>query len=108
MGDPEVFTNLTFIQVPTLPFELRPTNSIRNDTQRSHPEDAFNSGIPMQQIRMQMNLSDEQFMSESQCATYRNHNGITSKYDMISIFSLRPPELLGVFRNPVDYLILPY
>ena len=74
MGDPEVFTNLIFIQVPTLPFELRPTNSIKNDSQ--HPNDSFTSGIPMQKIRMQMNLSDEQFMSENQCTTYRNHNGI--------------------------------
>ena len=58
----------------------------------------------MQQIRIQMNLSNEQLMTESQCATYRNHDGRSSKYDMISIFSLRPPELLGVFRNPIDYI----
>ena len=25
------------------------------------------------------------------------------KYCLISIFGLRPPELLGVFRNPIDY-----
>ncbi|MDB4430362.1 GIY-YIG nuclease family protein [bacterium] len=35
--------------------------------------------------------------------TYKNHDGKAAKYDMISLFSLRPPELLGVFRNPVDY-----
>ena len=34
---------------------------------------------------------------------FRNHNGKASRYDMISILSLRPPELLGVFRNPVEY-----
>ncbi|MDB4430361.1 hypothetical protein N9140_00205, partial [bacterium] len=32
MGDPEVFTDLDFIQVSTLPFELRPTNSIVLDS----------------------------------------------------------------------------
>ena len=42
-------------------------------------------------------------MTGSQRVTFRNHNGRSSSYDMISIFSLRPPELLGVFRNPVDY-----
>ena len=31
LGHHEVFTNLEFIQISTLPFELRPTNSIKLD-----------------------------------------------------------------------------
>ena len=42
-------------------------------------------------------------MTANQSLRYQNHDGKTSKYDMISIFSLRPPELLGVFRNPIGY-----
>ena len=113
LGDPEVFTNMNFVQIPTLPFELRPTNSIKLDTQgnvinndideEEHPSDAYTSGAPMQQIRSRSNLSEHQQMTSNQHLTYRNHHGKTSKYDMVSIFSLRPPELLGVFRNPIDY-----
>lgn len=48
MGDPEVFTNLDFIQIPTLPFELQPTNGIiidsngnvcSNQLSDAHPQD---------------------------------------------------------------------
>ena len=31
-GDEEVFTNLEFVQICTLPFELRPTNSAKLDS----------------------------------------------------------------------------
>ena len=47
-------------------------------------------------------------MTTNQLATYRNHNGNAAQYDMISIFSLRPPELLHVFQNPIIYFRLCY
>ena len=57
LGDPEVFTNMNFVQIPTLPFELRPTNNIKLDTQgkvinegdneEEHPSDTFTSGAPI-------------------------------------------------------------
>lgn len=118
MGDPEVLTDLTFIPISTLPFELRPTNTIELDDEGNvispnedeidgedgnHNPDLFTEGIPMQRARMQFDLSEWHRMTEGQMLTYRNHNGKASKYDMISVFSLRPPELLGVFRNPIDY-----
>ena len=42
-------------------------------------------------------------MTPNQLATYRNHHGNTAKYDQISVFSLRPPELFDVFTRPKDY-----
>ena len=45
-------------------------------------------------------------MTNKQMATYINHNGSSTKYDMISLFLLQPPELLGVFTNPIDYFRL--
>lgn len=112
MGCPEVLTNLEFIQICTRPFEERPTNSINLDTKGGvigdpndgdHPVDDYTSGIPMQQIRRRNELHECQLMTSSQMATYRNHDGSASKYDMISLFSLRPPELICVFKNPVAY-----
>ena len=48
-------------------------------------------------------MDDVHKMTANQKKTYRNHNGSTTSYCAISIFGLRPPELLGVFRNPIDY-----
>ena len=42
-------------------------------------------------------------MTANQARIYRNHDGSVNKYCLISLFGLRPPELLGVFRNPIDY-----
>ena len=114
-GHPEVFTNLQFIDISTLPFELRPTNKIYMSIKgeianlNDNTDDDAQSNLPLvQTIRLRNNLDENQLMTESQSATYRNHDGKSSKYDMISLFSLRPPELLNVFTNPVDYFILCY
>jgi hypothetical protein len=50
--------------------------------------DGFDSGITMQQIckRKFIHDSPNQIMTQSQMATYRNHNGKSSRYDMISLF----------------------
>ena len=129
MGDEEIFTNMTFIQISTLPFELRPTNmielnqdgeienvdstinqnnitnvNIQNDNvDNEHPPDAFMNRSPVQIVRQNKNLTSKQLMSSSQIATYKNHDGKAKSYDKISLFSLRPPELLNVFTNPNDY-----
>ena len=71
-----------------------------------HPPDAFSFDPTIQRLRIQKHLPVTQHMTSSQIATYRNHDGSSSKYDMISIFSLHPPERLGVFTNPVDYFRL--
>ena len=68
--------------------------------------DAFSSVPPLQRVRIDRNLPISQRMTTNQLLTYRNHGGRSASYDEISIFSLRPPELLYVFRNPVDYFWL--
>ena len=42
-------------------------------------------------------------MTGSQLLAHHSHDGKIYRYDKISIFSLRPPELLGVFLNPLEY-----
>ena len=68
--------------------------------------DAFSSVPPLQRVRIDKNLPMSQRMTTNQLLTYRNHGGRSASYDEISIFSLRPPELSYVFRNPVDYFRL--
>ena len=50
MGDSEVFTNLTFIKLFTLPFESRPKNSIRPDDTTQNPSDTFLPNIPLPKV----------------------------------------------------------
>ena len=118
MGHPEVFTNIEFIQICTFPFDLRPTNTVsldikgnvtndhHQDANRDHinyPVDNYSTLPPMQHIRILKNLQECQHMTTHQVSTYKNHNGNTARYDDISLFSLRPPELLKVFENPTEY-----
>ena len=114
MGDAEVYTDLEFLSLPTVPFELRPTNSVKLDKSGDvvRPEfeldalqfpNAYEVGIPMMGARHIFGIPEEHHMTKNQAKIYRNHNGDTTRYCAISMFGLRPPELLGVFRNPVDY-----
>jgi len=113
LGHPKVYTNINFIEVSSLPFELRPHNAVslningdvidNSDDLDDHPSDIFVSGPLMQRLRNNLRLLTNQHMTDNQIATYCNHNGSSLNYDMISIFSLRLPELLGVFTNPIDY-----
>ena len=77
-----------------------------NNRWQDHPMDAFSSVPPSQRVRIIKNLPMSQRMTRNQLITFRNHGGRAASYDDISIFSLRPPELLYVFRNPVDYFRL--
>ena len=69
---------------------------------RNHPN-AYETGIPMNHARCIFGMDDVHKMTANQKKIYRNHNGSTTSYCAISIFGLCPPELLGVFRNPIDY-----
>ena len=60
----------------------------------------------MQRLLNQNNIPLYQHMTNNQTETYINHNSSSTKYDMISLFSLRHPKLLGVFTNPIDYFRL--
>ena len=102
MGQPDVYTNLHWENVPTKPLEVRKGNRIKLDRSGAIiVPDAFSSNIPMEQAHV--NLPECQRMTKDQVATFRNHNGDSAKYDNTSIFSLRPLELLDIFSNPIEY-----
>ena len=60
----------------------------------------------MKRLCNQKNLPLYKNMTNNQMVTYINHNNSSTKYDMISLFLLRPPELLGVLTNPIEYFSL--
>ena len=54
MGHPEVFTNLDWLELSILPFELRPTNIIKLDNKGDvieNPVDVHSAGILIQRAR---------------------------------------------------------
>ena len=106
MGHSKVLTDRDWLELSTLPFELRPMNSVKLDNKGTvieNPADVHSAGIPMQRARQQLLLREEQQMIAIQVITYRNHHGNVTKYCRISMFSMRPVELLKVFWNPIDY-----
>ena len=131
---PEVITNLHFVEISTLPFEVRSQNKIKlnkkgkvqrpdqsnnvdeeddNDDNNSSGNvdmtdpnsDAHLSGIPSKRVRqhVELHLNEAQHMTENQVVIARDHQSSSRKYDMISMFGLRPPELLALFQNPQEY-----
>ena len=106
MGNEEIFTNMKFISISTLPYELRPTNRIElnqkgevvnDNNQNDNPEDSFRNKPPMQVIRQDNFLPREQLLTENQIATYKNNDGNVKSYDQMSLFSLRGCVMLSVF-----------
>ena len=100
LGDAEVFTDLFFVHLSTLPFELRPSNKVEIDSKgkvvnpntdydveaAENISDSYESQIPMQKARIDANLSVYQHMTGSQLITYHNHDRKAYRYDKISIF----------------------
>ena len=101
-GVAEVLTNLPTVDVSTEPMEVRPGNRIELEISGAIiTPDRFTSAIPMKKARSKLPRCQQ--MTKDQVTTFRNYNGHAAKYDKISIFSLRPPELFDLFSNPVEY-----
>ena len=76
MGDPEAYTDLTFVPLSTLPFELRPTTSIYLDSEgdvvqptsdyniENNLADAYSSGVPMQRACSQTDIPEYHRMTK--------------------------------------------
>ena len=100
LGDAEVFNDLCFVPLSTLPFELRPSNKVEIDSKgkviNPNPDydaeaaenisDSYESEIPMQKARIQADLSVHQLVTGSQLLTRHNHNRKACRSDKISIF----------------------
>ena len=63
LGHPEVLTNIKYIEIWTIPFELRKQNTVKLykhgdaiDDIQHHPPDSFSSGPPMQHPLNENNL----------------------------------------------------
>ena len=81
------------------------SGEVRNLNNEEKISDSFSSLKLSQRVRIDKKFRREQLMELNQLTTWKNHGGKAVIYDDILIFSLRPPELLDVLKNPVDYFL---
>ena len=108
LGYAEVHTDMEFISVQTCPLELRAavertykkTNGRNDDVQ----DGAYAGGAIMSQIiRQEKDFPEKRLHSETECLMLQSAVNSTLSIDKITKFSIRPPELKGVVRNPCNY-----
>ena len=53
-------------------------------------------------------MSEFRLFTTSQLMIYRDHKSESRSYDIVSMFGMRPPELVGVFQQTKSYIHLCY
>ncbi len=70
--------------------------------------DGRTSGIQPQTIHKNIGMRNFRLFTPSQLMIYRDHKSESQSYDTVSMFGMRPPELVGVFQQTKSYLCLCY
>jgi hypothetical protein len=68
--------------------------------------DGHTSGIQPQTLRKSLGMREFRLFTASQLIIYRDHKSNSRSYDSVSMFGMRPPELVGVFQQTKSYLRL--
>ena len=59
--------------------------------------DGHTSGIQPQTLRESLGMHEFRLFTTSQLMIYQDHKSKSRSYNAVSMFSMRPPELVGVF-----------
>jgi hypothetical protein len=70
--------------------------------------DGHTSGIQPQTIHKNLGMRNFRLFTPSQLMIYQDHKSESQSYDTVSMFGMRPPELIGVFQQTKSYLRLCY
>ena len=70
--------------------------------------DGHTSGIQPQTLRKSLGMREFRLFTTSQLMIYRDHKSKSRSYDAVSMFGMRPPELVGVFQQTKSYIRLCY
>jgi hypothetical protein len=98
---PEVLTDLNFVNIPTVPLEMRAriginAQKIPSDGEFTDPEIAeTRKHIIIDQDYRQLTVTETLLLNDLRLSQY--------SVDRITQFSLRPPELRAVINKPGDY-----
>ncbi len=66
--------------------------------------DGHTSGIQPQRIRERLGMSAFRLFTAHQLMIYSDNNTQSRSYDSVSMFGMRPPELVGVFQQTKFYI----
>ena len=95
---PEVITNLRFISVPSMPLEFRAGVAMERTV-----ADSAQVGNVSDDIRKDNRLPRWRQNTLNQMRIYDDLKQSQVSIDKISIFSLRPPELLDIIDTTREY-----
>lgn len=108
----EVMTTLKFIEISTKPLEERGTTKVRltqkgtldRPDYKQKASDVHSFASPMESIRKnEMNVSESRKIKANQMLLYRGTAVKAGSYDKVTLFGLRPPELMQLFRKVGGY-----
>ena len=114
-GYPEVFTDMKFISIPTVPLEERAglerppkeeDNTFQDEINSnfSNNEDGLDLSIPIEVLRRHvLKLEDWRLPSQNELHIIDSCLKSTISLDSITKFSVRPPELRSFIRNVSHY-----
>ena len=112
LGYPQIFTNLEFIKVSTLPLGERPglekvpPSANVNESNDPNGNDAFDTVNPLVSIRDKWFYDDpSRRVTSSQLSILKDQMESAVSVDHVTVFGLRPPELLCIDRME-DYFRL--
>jgi len=107
LGYPEVHSTMNFVEINTMKSELRPTTklsldrngNLRRPNMQLQLEDGRSSDGMVCEVRREVfGRRSWRNMSRNQILTFNNGGrSITRTYDNVSLFSLRPVELMKLF-----------
>jgi hypothetical protein len=80
----------------------------RHDTNGSRLSDGHTSSIQPQTLHKSHGMHELRLFTTSQLMIYRDHKFKSQSYDTVSMFGMRPPELVGVFQQTKSYICLCY
>lgn len=97
---PEVITNLEFVNIPTIPLELR--SGVRIEKKRQ-AKDGVHIGSLTDDIRRTKGVEEWRQHRENELLMIDDLQNSKISIDNITLFSLRPPELREIIKKPGQY-----
>ena len=102
LGEAEVSTTLVFVRICTKPFEQRKTTRFVLDEAVTE-DDVASILSPTEAARMSKHFPAERRHTVNQMLIYKGNGGKSAHYDNVSLFGLRPVELLEIFDGLEGY-----
>jgi hypothetical protein len=116
LQEQQVFTNATFVTIPTVPLEQRPAHEKVSATSwcqdiRQESLEQVRRGVPIgegnrnflgRRIREEMNMPADRLFTPMEQIIIQDALSSPLSLDAITLFSCRPPELRFV-DSPIDY-----